>query len=123
MSFFYGKAVVHSEFIPTGKVVNSMFYVGVHKRLKQSVNHVRSEIKDPRKLNPDNAPNDTAFVVVDYLTRIGVATVPHTPYSLDLAPPNFFLLLEVKEALKGSHLDTIDNIKNNVDKAIKGNIR
>ena len=96
-----------------------MFYVDILKRLKQRINCVRSEIKDSWKLHHDNAPSHTAFVVCDYLTRIGVVTFPQPPYSPDLSPPDFFLFPKVKKALKGCHLDTIDNIKTTCMRLLK----
>ena len=52
-----------------------MFYVDILKRLKQRINDVRCEITDLWKLHHDNALSHSAFVLRDYLTRIGVATV------------------------------------------------
>jgi hypothetical protein len=38
-------------------------------------------------------------------------TVPeHPPYSLDLAPSEFFLVPKIKEILKGMHFDDMDDI-------------
>ena len=53
-----------------------MFYVDVLKRLKERINHVRSEIKYLWYLHHDKAPSHAVFIVRDYLTGIGVATVP-----------------------------------------------
>jgi len=89
--FFDSKGVVHSEFVPPGQAVNSKFYVEVLKRLKQRVNRVRSEIKDSWRLHHDNVPAHSAFVTTDYLFRAGTATLPQPPYSLALAPADFFL--------------------------------
>ena len=97
-----------------------MFSGDVLRRLIKEINRVRSEIKGSWKLLHENAPNHTAFVVRDYLTRIGVATAAQPPYSPDLAPPDFFLLPKVTEALKGRHLDTNENIKTISTMLLKG---
>ena len=34
----------------------------------------------------DNAPVHNSILVSDYLTKMGIKTVPHPPYSPDLAP-------------------------------------
>ena len=39
----------------------------------------------------DNAPVHNSILVTDYLTKMGINTVPHPPYSPDLAPCNFCL--------------------------------
>ena len=39
----------------------------------------------------DNAPVHHSILVTDYLTKMGIKTVPHPPYSTDLAPCDFCL--------------------------------
>jgi histone-lysine N-methyltransferase SETMAR len=55
-------------------------------------------------LHWDNAPVHTAATVTDFLAAKGVKTVPHPPYSPDLAPADFFLFLKVKAELAGQTL-------------------
>jgi hypothetical protein len=43
----------------------------------------------------------------------------HTPYSLDLAPSDFFLFPKIKEILKGRYFDDIDDIRSNMMAALK----
>ena len=40
----------------------------------------------------DNAPVHNSILVTDYLTKMGIKTVPHPSYSPDLAPYDFCLL-------------------------------
>ena len=39
------------------------------------------------------------ILVTDYLTKVGIKTVPHPPYSPDLAPYDFWLFPQLKEKL------------------------
>ena len=39
----------------------------------------------------DNAPVHNSILVKDYLTKMGIKTVPQPPYSPDLAPCDFCL--------------------------------
>ena len=41
----------------------------------------------------NNAPVDNSILVTDYLSKMGIKTVPHIPYSPDLAPCDFWLFL------------------------------
>jgi hypothetical protein len=41
-----------------------------------------------------------------------ITVLEHTSYSPDLAPSDFLLLPKIKEILKGSHFDEIDDINN-----------
>jgi hypothetical protein len=40
-----------------------------------------------------------------------MAVIPHTPYSPDLAPCDFFLFSKMKLKLKGRRFDTIEEIQ------------
>ena len=41
--------------------------------------------------NQDNAPVHNSILVTDYLTKMGIKTVPRSPYSPDLVPCDFWL--------------------------------
>jgi hypothetical protein len=40
-----------------------------------------------------------------------MAVIPHPPYSLDLAPCDFFLFPKMKFKLKGGRFDTVEEIQ------------
>ena len=62
----------------------------------------------------DNAPVHNSILVTDYLTKMGIKTVPHTPYSPDLAPCDFWLFPK----LRGWRYETIEEMKEAVIKVI-----
>ena len=62
----------------------------------------------------DNAPVNNSILVTDYLTKMGIKTVAHPPYSPDLAPCDFWLFLK----LRGCHYETIEEMKKAVTKVI-----
>ena len=45
---------------------------------------------------PDNAPVHNPILVTDYLTKMGIKTVPQSPYSPDLAPCDFCLFPKLR---------------------------
>ena len=45
----------------------------------------------------DNAPVHNSILVTDYLTKMCIKTVPHPPYSPDLAPYDFWLFSKLRE--------------------------
>ena len=49
--------------------------------------------------------------VTDYLTKMGIKTVPHPPYSPDVAPCDFCLFPK----LRGSCYETIEEMKEVID--------
>ena len=49
---------------------------------------------------------------------MGIKTVPHCPYSPDLAPCDFWLFPKLKEKLRGCRYETIEEMKEAVMKFI-----
>jgi len=49
--------------------------------------------------------------VTRYLASLGWTFVPHLPYSLDLAPCDFFLFPTIKKILKGKRFATMEAVK------------
>ena len=63
---------------------------------------------------PDNALVHNFILVTDYLTKMGINTVHHPPYSPDLAPCDFWLFPK----LRGYRYETIEEMKESVTKVI-----
>ena len=62
----------------------------------------------------DNALVHNSILVTDYLTKMGTETVPHLPYSPDLAPSDFWLFPK----LRGCCYAKIEEMKEAVTKVI-----
>ena len=62
----------------------------------------------------DNALVHNSILVTDYLTKMGIKTVPHPRYSPDLAPCDFWLFPK----LRGSRYETTEEMKEAVTKVI-----
>ena len=54
-----------------------------------------------------NAPVHNSIIVTDYLTKMGIKTVPHPPTSPHLAPCDFWLFPK----LRGCRYETIEEMK------------
>ena len=62
----------------------------------------------------DNAPVPNSILVTDYLSKMGIKTLPQPPYSPDLAPCDFCLFPK----LRGCRYETIEEMKEAVTKVI-----
>ena len=62
----------------------------------------------------DNTPVHNSILVTDYLSKMGIKTVPHIPYSRDLAPCDFRLFLK----LRGCRFETMEEMKAALTKVI-----
>ena len=62
----------------------------------------------------DNEPVHNSILVKDYLTKKGIKTVAHCPYSPDVGPCDFWLFPK----LRGCRYETIEEMKEAVMKVI-----
>ena len=61
-----------------------------------------------------NAPVHNSILVTDNLIKMGIKTVPHPPYSPELAPSDFWLFPK----LRGCRYETTEEMKETVTKVI-----
>ena len=66
----------------------------------------------------DNALLHNSILVTDYLTKMGIKTVPQPPSSPDLASYDFWLFPKLKEKLRVCRYETIEEKKEAVTKVI-----
>ena len=69
---------------------------------------------DQWHFHQDNEPVHNAIPVTDYLTKMGIKTVPQPPYSPDIAPCDFWLFPK----LRACRHETIEEMKEAVTKVI-----
>ena len=62
----------------------------------------------------DNAPVHNSILVTDYLTKMGIKTVPRRPFSPDLAPCDFWLFPKLRDC----RYERIEEMKESVTKVI-----
>ena len=62
----------------------------------------------------DNAPVHKSIFVTDYLTKMSIKTVPHSPDNSDLAPCELWLLPKLSDC----RYETIEEMKDVVTKVI-----
>jgi len=67
----------------------------------------------------DNAPAHQSVFVKDFLAKNYVTTLQHPPHSPDLAPPDFYLFLRLKSALKGGCFCDATDMMQNVTQGLK----
>ena len=63
---------------------------------------------------PEQSSSPQLHLVTDYLTKMGIRTVPQPPYRWELAPCNFWLFPQ----LRGCRYETIEEMKEAVTKDI-----
>ncbi|UYV71394.1 hypothetical protein LAZ67_8002960 [Cordylochernes scorpioides] len=122
ITFFDVKGLVHYEFVPEGQTINQHYYLDVLRRLREAVRQKRPEKWHQKNwlLHHDNARPHKAVTIQLYLAKHGIALLSQPPYSLELAPNDFFLYPKIKKVLKGRQFDSIPEIKENTKNILKG---
>ena len=90
--FFDSTGMIYMHWVPPGLTVNKEYYVEVLREFRK---RFRRKIPALFKSGQwhflqDNAPVHNSILVTHFLTKMGIKTVPHPPYSQDLAPWDFW---------------------------------
>ena len=114
--FFDSTGMIYVHWVPTGQTVNEEYYVEVLKEFRQRFRRKKPALfkSGQQHFHQDNAPVHNSILVTDYLTKMGIKTVPHYPYSPDLAPCDFCLFPK----LRGCRYETTEEMKEAVTKVI-----
>ena len=114
--FFDSTGMVYMHWVPTGQTVNKEYYVEVLWEFRKGFLGKRLALFKSVQwfFHQDNAPVHNSSLVTDYLTKMGINTVPQPPYSPDLAPCDFWLFPK----LRGCRYETIEEMKEAVTKVI-----
>ena len=110
--FFSIEGVVARIVVPKGQTVNGTFYRTnvlpvVFSKYKELKN--RETVRNVM-MHHDNAAPHKSKIVTEYLEEEKTILFLHLPYSLDLAPCDFFLFPRIKRELKNQHFDHIENL-------------
>ena len=84
--FFDSTGMIYMHWVPIGQTVNKEYYVEVLREFSKRFRRKRPALFKSGQwhFHPDNAPVHNSILVTDYLSKMGIKTVPHLPYSPDL---------------------------------------
>ena len=114
--FFYCSGLIYMHWFPTGQTVNKEYYVEVLREFRKRLRRKKpAHFKSGQwHFHQYNAPVYNSIRVTDNLTKMGIKTVLHPPYSPDLALCDFWLFPK----LRCCHYETIEELKGAVTKVI-----
>ena len=114
--FLDSTGMIYMHWVPTGQIVKKEYYVQVLSEFWKRFRQKRSALVKSGQwhFQQDNAPVYNSILVTDYLTKMGLKTLPHPPYSPDLTLCDFCLFPKLTVC---SH-ETIEEIKEAVTKVI-----
>jgi [histone H3]-lysine36 N-dimethyltransferase SETMAR len=114
--FWDCKGIILMDVLPRAMTMTAVYYCGLLDRLKTAI-----EEKRRRRTNDgglyllhDNARPHTAVLSTLKLQELGLHVVPHTPYSPDLAPSDYYLFSPLKSALRNQNFDSADAVQQKI---------
>ena len=98
ITFFDSSGMIYMHWVPTGQTVNTAYYVEGLREFRKRFRRKRPALFKLGQwhFHPDNAPVHNSILFTDYLTKMVIKTVPHPPYSPDLAPCDFCLFPKLR---------------------------
>ena len=99
ISFCDSTGMIYMHWVPTGQTVNKEYYVEVLREFRKRFLGKRPALFKSGQwhFQQDNAPVHNSILVTDYLTKMGIKTVPQPPYSPDLGPCDFWLFPKLRD--------------------------
>ena len=107
------KGVLHYELLPRNQTITAEVYCQQLRRLEKAIQEKRPGM-DVILLH-DNARPHVARVTKQVIDELGWETLPHPPYSPDLAPSDFHLFRSLSNNLRGTSFSDETALQNWID--------
>jgi [histone H3]-lysine36 N-dimethyltransferase SETMAR len=111
--FWDAQGMIFWELLSSKETVTSNVYSRQLRDLADALHEKRRRRAEVHLLH-DNARPHTAYTTLQQLEQLGWATVPHPPYSPDLAPSDYHLFRSLKNCLAGKQFKDLDHLKTGV---------
>ena len=109
--FWDKDGIILLDFLEGQKTITASYYEKVLRKLSALAKKRRGKLHRQILFHHDNAPAHTAKTVTTTLREFRWEILSHPPYSPDLAPCDFFLFPKLKEHLKGTRFQSINEAK------------
>lgn len=112
------KGVIYYELLKPGETITGERYRQQLIKLNAAIKSKRPEYATRHEsiiFHDDNARPHRAQPVKNYVENVGWESLPHPPYSPDLAPSDYHLFRSMQNALSGIRFTSVDGIKKWLD--------
>ena len=121
--FWDAKGVIMLDVLPKKSTITGVYYANLLDQLRTAIREKRQgKLSKGVLLQQDNARVHTCKVAIDAVERNGYELIPHTAYSPDLAPSDFFLFPNLKKDIgfRGCHFQSDKEFPTAVEKWVSG---
>ena len=100
MKLFWDAQGILFNYLEKGRTINSKYYIALLVCLKGEIAKKRLQRKKKVLFLQDNAPCHKLIATIK-LHELHFKLLPHSPYSPDLAPSDYWLFVDLKRMLQG----------------------
>ena len=110
--FWDAHGVIFIDYLEKGIAITGAYYAALLDRLVDEIRKKRPHLRKKRILfHNDNTPSHTSNIAQAKKHELGFESLPHPPYSPDLAPCNYYLFTNLKRWLCGKHFESNKEVK------------
>ena len=108
--------------LPKRSTITGVYYAKLLDQLRTVIHEKRrGKLSKNVLLQHDNAKVHTCNVAMDAVERNVYELIPHTAYSPDLAPSDYFLFPNLKKNIRGCHFWSDEEVVTAVEQWVNGN--
>ena len=105
--FWDAKGIVLIDYLQKGKTINGEYYGNLLRQLRKAIKSKRpGKLKKVSLFHQDNASAYKSVVAMSTVNDRGFELIDHPPYSLNLAPSDYFLFPNMNKHLTGNRYQT-----------------
>lgn len=115
------RGIVLNHTVPNKTTVNGEYYSNLlSTQLQRAVREKRPDLhRSGYILHQDNAPVHKCRQVQDTMQRLNIESLPHPPYSPDLAICDFWLFPAMKDMLRGKKHESREELGASITMALR----
>lgn len=111
--FWDAKGMLYYNFLPVGKTISATRYIENLQELAKAIKEKRPRRATVHLLH-DNARPHVAKETHKTITELHWNTVPHPPYSPDIAPSDYHLFRHLKSYLRNKTFKNVDDLRRDI---------
>ena len=118
---FWDAKGIMLDFLPKRSTITGVYYANLLDQLRTAIREKRrGKLSKGVLLQQDNARVHTCKVAMDAVEQNGYELIPHSSYSPDLAPSDFFLFPNLKKDIRGLHFRSDEEVVKVVEEWVNG---
>ncbi|KAJ2953508.1 hypothetical protein O0L34_g1107 [Tuta absoluta] len=119
--FWDSEGILLIDYKDKGVSITGEYYASILERLREAIKEKRrGKLAKGVLLLHDNAPVYTSRVALASLHKVGFDILEHPPYSLDLAPSDYYLSPKLKKELRRKKFSSNEEVKDAVSAYFSG---